>query len=189
MNPALIEIQLALTGAFRLARGDRSGLSCFVASVDGFWRSFRAAAICYPAYLVLLMLRSTGPRLMDAPLEGLVVETSAYVISWTAFPLVVAAVTRWLGYDRHFLRFMVAYNWCQVPQTALFLALAVLAKSGLLPVAASQVVDIVSAIAVLVFEWYVAKQALEAPGAYAALLVVIDVVLGSMLSSISDTLY
>ena len=54
-NAAWAEGWLALTGALRLARGDRGGLSCFDRSLDGFWRSFRAAAITYPLYLVLLI--------------------------------------------------------------------------------------------------------------------------------------
>jgi len=42
------EVQLAVGGALRLACGDRRGLGFFDASLDGFWRSFRAAEICYP---------------------------------------------------------------------------------------------------------------------------------------------
>ncbi|MGE5269272.1 MAG: hypothetical protein ACM3JG_06310, partial [Thiohalocapsa sp.] len=55
--PAWIEVQLAVGGALRLACGDRRGLGSFDASLDGFWRSFRAAVICYPLYLVLLTAR------------------------------------------------------------------------------------------------------------------------------------
>ena len=48
---AWLEVRLAMIGALRLARGDRGGLSCFDRSLDGFWRSFRAAVISYPLYL------------------------------------------------------------------------------------------------------------------------------------------
>ena len=44
-NAVWAEAWLALNGALRLARGDRGGLACFDRSHDGFWRSFRAAAI------------------------------------------------------------------------------------------------------------------------------------------------
>ena len=52
-----IEVQLAVGGALRLACGDRRGLGFFDVTIDGFWRSFRAAAICYPLYLFLLISR------------------------------------------------------------------------------------------------------------------------------------
>ena len=55
--PAWLEVQLAVGGALRLARGDPRGLGFFDTSIDGFWRSFRAAAICYPFFLMLLASR------------------------------------------------------------------------------------------------------------------------------------
>ena len=54
---AWLEVRLAMIGALRLARGDRGGLAGFDRSVDGFWRSFRAAVISYRLYLVLLSMR------------------------------------------------------------------------------------------------------------------------------------
>ena len=59
MPTAWLEVRLALIGALQLARGDRGGLSCFDRSLDGFWRSFRAAFISYPLYLILLAMRVT----------------------------------------------------------------------------------------------------------------------------------
>src|SRR5439155_19043976 len=95
-NAAWAEVSLALTGALRLARGDRGGLACFDRSLDGFWRSFRAAAITYPLYLVLLTMRvSVAEWQRSGGLQIVIVETIAYVIAWVAFPLVMLAVTRW----------------------------------------------------------------------------------------------
>ena len=59
-NAAWLRGRLALAGSLRLARGEPGGLSCFDRSLDGFWRSFRAAVICYPLYLVLLSMRVRG---------------------------------------------------------------------------------------------------------------------------------
>ncbi|MBO0735054.1 MAG: hypothetical protein J2P48_00575, partial [Alphaproteobacteria bacterium] len=56
---AWLEVRLALVGSLRLAKGDRGGLACFDRSLGGFWRSFRAAIIGYPLYLMLLMMRVT----------------------------------------------------------------------------------------------------------------------------------
>ena len=53
------EARLALQArcGWRAAIG--AGLACFDLSIDGFWRSFRAAVIAYPLFLVLLSMRVT----------------------------------------------------------------------------------------------------------------------------------
>src|SRR3954447_13476183 len=88
--PAWTEVQLAVGGALRLACGDRRGLGFFDTSIDGFWRSFRAAAICYPLYLVLVTFRVAAPEWTRAGIPDiLIVETIGYVISWVGFPLLI----------------------------------------------------------------------------------------------------
>ena len=88
--PAWVEVQLAVGGALRLARGDRRGLGFFDTSIDGFWRSFRAAAICYPLYLLLLSFRVAAAQWEASGIATiLVIETISYVISWVAFPLLM----------------------------------------------------------------------------------------------------
>src|ERR1051325_9768589 len=115
---AWIEVQLAVGGALKLAPGDARGLGFFDLSIDGVWRSFRAAPVCYPMYLSLLALRVPESQWAAAGLGRiLAVETVAFVISWTAFPLVMQPVSRFLGRESRFIAFMGAYNWCQVPQT------------------------------------------------------------------------
>src|SRR5438477_8788763 len=109
--PPWTEVQLAVGGALRLACGDRRALAFFDTSIDGFWRSFRAAAICYPLYLVLLTFRVSAEHWAQSGAPTiLTVETIAYVISWVAFPLLMLPVTRGFGREDRFLAFMVAYN-------------------------------------------------------------------------------
>ena len=62
--------------------------------------SFRAAAICYPLYLVLLSFRVAQVQWETSGVPTiLIIETIAYVISWVAFPLLTfdAAVVVTLG--------------------------------------------------------------------------------------------
>jgi hypothetical protein len=166
------ETQLAMIGALRLARGDRDGLACFDRSLDGFWRSFRAAVIAYPLFLVLLRLRlpapdwaaSSGPRII-------LVETIGYVISWVLFPLVLLPVTRALGREHRFFDFMVPYNWSQVLQSALFVLVAVPSGAGV------RLVGFAAACAVLLYEWYIARVGLDVSRLAAALVVLLDIVL------------
>ena len=94
------EARLALAGTLRLAIGDRGGLACFDRSLDGFWRSFRAAVICYPLYLVLLAMRvSLAEWERSGGWRIVTVETIGYVIAWVAFPLLMLSVTRVIGND------------------------------------------------------------------------------------------
>jgi hypothetical protein len=187
---AWLETQLAIGGALKLARGDARGLGFFDISIDGFWRSFRAALICYPMYLLLLALRVTEAQWSGSGISRIViVETIAFVISWTAFPLLMLPLCRALGREHRFLAFMVAYNWCQVPQTLLFLIVELDVATGILPGTAADLAGFVVAIAVMVYEWYIAKVALAVPAAQAMLVVLVDLMLGVVLSRVGASLY
>ena len=184
---AWLEVRQALAGALRLARGDPRGLAAFDDSLDGFWSSFRAAVICYPLFLVLLALRDSPAGPGSAPgWRILAVETIAFVISWVAFPLLMLPLARWLGREHRFLLFMVSYNWCQVPQTVLFVAVGLAIAAGLS--ASAALLELAAAIAVLVYEWYVARVALALGRGRATLVVVADLVLGSFLSRVTAAL-
>jgi hypothetical protein len=187
---AWLEVRLALVGALRLAKGDRGGLSCFDRSLDGFWRSFRAAVIAYPLYLMLLMMRVTIAEWeRSGGLYIIVVETIAYVIAWVAFPLAMMTVTRWLNRSHRFFDFMVPYNWSQLPQSALFVLVGLQAESEAISTQPAQVIEIAAAIAVLVYEWFIARVALETTASAAALVVLVDLFLGVFISHVASSLY
>jgi hypothetical protein len=178
---AWLEARLALVGALRLAKGDRSALSCFDRSLDGFWRSFRAAIIAYPLYLMLLTMRvSVAEWERSGGLHIVTVETIAYVIAWTAFPLAILTVTRWIDRAHRFFDFMVPYNWSQVGLES---------ESGVLAAPAAQTIEVAAAIAVLVYEWFIARVALDATASAAAFVVFIDLVLGALISHVASSLY
>jgi hypothetical protein len=184
------EARLALAGTLRLVVGDRGGLACFDCSLDGFWRSFRAAVICYPLYLVLLAMRISLPEWeRSGGWRIVIVETIGYVIAWVAFPLLMLNVTRVIGRAHRFFDFMVPYNWCQVPQSALLVLVGIESQTGILGAQASETIDVVAAFATLVYEWYIARIALETTGSAAAFVVLVDLVLGVALSRVSGSLY
>jgi hypothetical protein len=179
-----------MIGALRLARGDRGGLSCFDRSLDGFWRSFRAAVISYPLYLVLLSMRVTVAEWESSgALLIITAETIAYVIAWTAFPLVMLIVTERIGRANRFFHFMVPYNWSQLPQSALFVLVGLQTESGVLGPQPAQALEVTAAVAVLVYEWFIARVALDTSAAAAALVVFVDLLLGVLISHIASGLY
>jgi len=184
------EVRLAVGGALRLAVGDRRGLGSFDASIAGFWRSFRAAVICYPFYLFLLAFRVSHAQWQHSGIATiLVVETIAYVISWVIFPLVILPLCGVLRRDDRFLTFMVAYNWSQVPQTALFTVIGIDGLTGLLPPGSLPAAELTAAVATMIYEWYIARVALSVGAAAAMLVVVIDLVLGTALARLAEALY
>src|SRR5438477_10642695 len=162
--PAWVEVQLAVGGALKLARGDPSGLGFFDTSVDGFWRSFRAGVICYPFFLILLVFRVSAAHWAASGMAHIViVETIGYVISWVAFPLLVLPLTRYLGRENRFIPFIVAYNWSQIPQTALFVIVGADAATGLFPSGVPQSVDFPAPAPVPALGGYMGRAALRWP--------------------------
>jgi len=184
------EVRWALVGCLRLARGDRGGLAYFDRSLDGFWRSFLSAFFSYPFFLVLLTMRvSLADWNAAGGLRIILVETIGYVISWVAFPLVMLSVLRWIGREQRFFDFMVPYNWCQLPQSVLFVLVGLESETGALSNPVSQTIEIAAAVAVLVYEWYIARVALETSAAAAILVVLVDLVLGLLITRASGSLY
>jgi hypothetical protein len=188
--PAWAEARLALKGALLLARGDARGFSYFDASLDGFWHSFRAGALGFPLYLILVGYPIDGGD--AAALSGwhaVAVEIIHYVISWVAFPLIAMPVIDRLGRGSRFLGFMVAYNWCQLPQLMLFAVVALVGASGAVSQDVAIGADLAAAAAALIYEWYVARVALALPGLAAILIVLLDIALATVLTHVSAALY
>jgi hypothetical protein len=190
VTPGWAEAWLALTGALRLARGDAGGIACFDPSEEGFWHSFWAAVLCYPLYLILLAFPiEIGQAAQVDTWRMIAAETIHYVISWVAFPLLMLPLTDWLRRRDRYFGFIAAYNWCQVPQTVVFALVALAGAIGLLSAEGMLIADLVAGIAALIYEWFVSRVALAVSWFRAALVIFIDVVLATVLSHISASLY
>ena len=110
-------------------------------------------------------------------------------MSWTAFPLAMLSVTRGIGRADRFFDFMVPYNWYQLPQSGLFVLVGAVAASGSAPSGAVQALTIVAAAAVLGFEWYLARIALDTTRSAATLVIIVDLVLGALIDWSAGNLY
>jgi hypothetical protein len=184
------EVSTALRGAFLLARLDRGGMAYFDRSEAGFWKSFTAALLVYPAFLILLVLRVEDAEwAASGAVRLLIVETIGYVIGWTAFPLIMLPISRFLGRDGHWLDFIVAYNWSQVLQYALFLAATILAASGAFPTSLASGIVATAIVALLLYEWFVARVSLDTGAAGATMIVLVDLVLSELISHVTDALH
>ncbi len=187
--PSRAEIVRALYGTWRFARLDRGAARFFDLSHAGVWRSFWAAPICYPLYVVLLLQRLDADTLAQSGfLHILIVETIAYVSGWAAFPLVVLGFCRWIGHEEQGFDFIAVYNWSQILQTALFVLVALVVKP-LLPTEIAPDIDLIADAVVLAYEWFIALVMLGAGGWIAGAVVLIDVVLGTILVITASSLY
>ncbi len=180
------EVLESLYGAWRLAFLDRSGMRHFNLSVDGFWRSFFAAVLVAPGF-ALLVAQKLGAR--TGPLDlgwAALVQIVAYALSWAAFPLAAVVLTQLLGLSRNYVRLIIALNWASVLQVGVFLAALVveLVMPGLLD---GLIVLLVTG-AILFYQWFVTRAALETTGGIALLLVLVDLILNTAINLSAERL-
>ena len=76
-----------------------------------------------------------------------------------------------------------------MPHSALFVLVGLESASGILSIQASQAIDIVAALATLVYEWFIARVALDTTGLVAVFVVLVDLVLGVLISHVTGRLY
>lgn len=184
------EVSTSLHGAWLLARLDRSGMALFDRSETGFWHSFTAALLVYPAFLILLGLQIDDAEWASSGvLRILLVETIGYVIAWTAFPLIMLPVTRFLGREARWLDLMIAWNWSQVLQYALLLLAIIVAGSGALAEPLAYGIILAAFVATLLYEWFIARVVLDTNVAGAILIVLVEQVFGKIITLIAGWLH
>ncbi len=188
--PSLREVSSGLYGAWRFALLDRAAMLWFDRSIAGVARSFWAAVLAYPGFMLLTVMQ-IEPAAWDraGALHILLLESVAYVILWTGFPLVILGFCRWLQREEQSLRFIIAYNWAQVLQVALMVGVLLVERTLALPLATAGALDLASIAAVLAYEWFIARTALQAGGAAATAVVLIDVVLATAMGRLTQSLY
>ncbi|MGI9499922.1 MAG: hypothetical protein ACR2P3_07790 [Geminicoccaceae bacterium] len=177
------EIFSSLYGAYRLAWFDESGIGYFNISVEGFWRSFFAAVLLAPFYML-----SIGQDVMTPEggfsLWAALVHLFTYGISWVVFPLVAFFVTDLLGLGQRFTALVVAVNWSSV------LTFGILTVSigfvGLVQQSFAELALIAVTASLVVYHWFVIKTALETTTAIAIAFVLFNFLLGAMLHQVAD---
>lgn len=120
IRPTLSEAALALWAAGRLLRLDPLAWRTFDNNVETFWKSFWAALPVLPLYALMVALQLRADAAAGYPIEAgwpklLLIEGLAYVISWTAFPLVLFHLLGALGKQHRFVPLVAAMNWLTVP--------------------------------------------------------------------------
>lgn len=179
------DIAYGLFGAWRLAKLDPSGIRYFGDSMVDFWRSFFAAVLAAPAFAILIMLRLSDMPIQSGPWRIFLVEAIAYVIGWVLFPLVMVRIVQMIDKERNFVRYIVAYNWAVVLQITLSFIVAGIVTLDLMPSTLTQVLSALTDIAILIYQWFIARIALEIGGVGAAFIVVIDLIISVLLTGVT----
>ena len=187
MIPSLVEIRAALETAFRLVRGDAAAIDSFDLTFEGFIKSFFAAVLAAPFYIVLLS-DSHDPASLTVSLPVLVAaEGLGYVVGWLAFPVIAALLTRFLGLSSRYVQLIVAANWVAALLIALFAA--VLLVGWVLPAPAASALVLSVTIGALAVQWFVIRIGLDCGNGVAAAFLVIDVLVSTIIDLALDRLF
>jgi hypothetical protein len=159
--PGREEINKALFGAYLLARRDPRGMGYFEISVEGFWRSFFAAALAAPMFAIIVALHHSEATAEDGIGWLFLGQAIRYVLDWAAYPLIVAVIARMVNLGHLYIGYIIAYNWAKVLINALFLVLAVLAATDIVPGALINFLKFAALVAVIYYLWFITCTALR----------------------------
>ena len=182
------EVSYGLFGAWRLAHLDPRGMQYFDTSIEGFWRSFWAAALMAPLYALLVVLQLWQRGAEWDPLRVVLIEVIGYAIAWTAYPLAAWYMLSALGKQQRYVGYIVAYNWSNLIQMMVMLPVAALDAADGLPTPLSGIIFMAALAAVLFYQYFIARTALEVDMPIAAGLVFIDLMLGVLRQAIVTSL-
>ena len=178
-----------IAGAWRLARLDANGFRYFDLSEAGFWKSFQAAVVAAPLFVLLILLRSEEHPLSDDPLRAIFIEAIGYVVGWTAFPLAAWYLASALQKQQRYTAYIIAYNWANVIQVAAFLPLALLSASGVLPGSFVVLLALLLTGAVIYYQFFIVRTALGVEVLPALGFVAIDLMLGLAIDAVETSLH
>ncbi|MCH8184365.1 MAG: hypothetical protein IID55_14400 [Proteobacteria bacterium] len=184
--PTWTEITRAVFGAWRLARFDSGGMNYFDLSIRGFWRSFGAAVVVLPVYIYFVAVNFHGTDASTA--WFVIVKALNYGAAWAVFPILMVGLARILSLTENYVPFIVASNWASVLQVLLFIPVNTFAAFGGLESGGVALFYLLTLTMVLVYQWFVARTALQTTRAIAGGLVAVDLVLGLFVAGVFDRL-
>ena len=181
---SLAKISRAIYGVWRLALLDADGLKHFDDTIEAYWQSFQAAMVAAPAYAILVAIRLAVTETEAGLLQIVLAEAISYTINWVAFPLAMIHVCDRIGCFDRYVRYIIAHNWSAVIQIAVFLRAMILAR-GILGAGAGTMLLIAASLAILFYQWFVARTALAVNGGVAAAIVGLDLVISIVLNAVN----
>lgn len=162
MLPSFAEISSSLYGAWRLIRLDDKAAKYFNLTIEGFWRSFFAAVISLPYFVVAILWlpREAIEAGMEVP--DPLLSTVAYLLSWMVFPAVAIVFARMFELSQSYIGYIIAYNWAGALIAQPLLVLAMAEHAGLIDANTMGALQMPIFIFVLWYGWIIARRTLGA---------------------------
>ncbi|MCH8808927.1 MAG: hypothetical protein IH993_03710 [Proteobacteria bacterium] len=183
--PSFRDIVYGIYGAWRLARRDPGAMTYFERTVEGFWKSFFAAVIVAPGYALILLFDLSHVEIEAGALRIFLVQSCAFVIGWTAFPVAVHHVCEVIDKKEAFIGYVVAFNWGKVIQIAVFLPAIGLIATGILSEETGLFVRWIVSLLILGYMWLIARTALGVSAMGAVGFVVLDLVIDLIIHAVT----
>ena len=152
----------------------------FDLSVEGFWKSFFAAVLTLPAYILMLWIDSARSEASARDGGDLVGAFIFYLMGWIIFPLISLVLTRFFDLGGRYVPLVVAHNWVSVWLTAIFVA--ALVASLVVPPPIDRSLLLMALVGALYVQWFVIKAALLTTGLVALGFVTLNVIVEQTVS-------
>lgn len=186
------DVVTGLYAAWRLLLFDRTAIQYIDSTVDGFWKSFYAAAIALPgAFILRVLFVQNNPELLaDTGMDRVtMVFALDYAFQWLLFPLIMVYLAEAMGRDRQYVSFIVARNWSQVIQVVIILPAAVIfIVGGADGSAVGPVLLFAAHIVTWIYAWFIARTVLDITGLAAALIVLAELAISIIIAFVSEIL-
>ena len=172
-----------LYGAWLLARLNRNAINLFENTIESFWYSFNAAVLCLPIFIGLIIIRSAEITIGAGSIASTAIYVISYVISWIAFPYAMYHVTRLLGTEARYFRYIAAYNWATCLQLAALFIVSIVSSSGFLPQGVSAIITMAVIFSIFGYKGFLAHVGLEIRHGVAFSIVLLDFILALIFES------
>lgn len=182
------EVGSAVFGAYRLACRDPGGMAFFDRSREGAIKSFYAAGLLLPFYLFIVLTRWWQELEGLSPAYVFTVEFLYLVIAWTAFPVLMIGICKWIDREDRYFDFIVATNWASVLTVVVRFPVIFVQRFELLPEPVVDLLILIVMTLVLVYVWYVKKTVLDIGAGMAAALTAADFILGALIRDVCSAI-
>lgn len=190
------DFRAGIAAAVALLLGKPGALGRFDVSLEGFWRSFAAILLVLPSFAITLMAVWRGqmallpPEAVDVPWLGFALErVVALGFAWVALPIVLALIAGRLGLTGRYVPFIVARNWAEPVVSALYAVPALFFAAGIIDEQLAALLSLPVLLVALHYLYRIARQTLGASISLAIGIVVLDLLLGLLVSETVSRLW
>jgi hypothetical protein len=167
------EAKQSIRGVVRIAKLDPDALEDFNLSIEGYWRSFFAALLLLPLFVIAEMQTgNTGVAAKVTVERRVLIEAINYPLAWALWPLLSFYLVKGLGREDKYLAYI----------TGSMLLLTILL--GLIAPGSGGLLLLMLYVLILVYECWIARSILGVPWLQAAgietLIFMLAVLLGTM---------